>query len=88
MQCQVTFMTLSYFAVMLMFDTFKRNKVLKTDLPMCLLPSLECLNGRMDETFWFLLSERKGEKLNYVGCQVLRQTTRQYFCKANCNKFI
>ena len=28
----------------------------------------------MDETFSFLLSERKGEKFNYVGCQVLRQT--------------
>ena len=41
---------------------------------MCLLPALECLNGRMDETFSFLLSERKGEKFNYVGCQVLRQT--------------
>ena len=75
-------MTLSYFAVMLMF-TFggvfgamsrKTNKVLKTDLPVCLLPSLECLNGRNDETFWFLLSERNGEKFNYVGCQVLQQT--------------
>ena len=41
---------------------------------MCLLPALECLNGRMDETFSFLLSERKAEKFNYVGCQVLRQT--------------
>ena len=74
MHCQVTFMTLSYIAVMLMFDTFcvcvcyvkKRNKVLKTDFPMCLLPALECLNGRMDETFIFLLSERKGENCNYV----------------------
>ena len=41
---------------------------------MCLLPALECLNGRMDETLYFLLSERKGKKFNYVGCQVLRQT--------------
>ena len=41
---------------------------------MCLLPALECLKGRMDETFCFLLSERKGEKINYVRCQVLRQT--------------
>ena len=41
---------------------------------MCLLPALECLNGRMDETFCFLLSERKGEQLYYVGYQVLRQT--------------
>ena len=76
-------MTVSYFAVMLMFDTFflllfcavkKRNKFLKTDFPVCLLPALECLNGRMDETLCFLLSERKGKKINYVGCQVLRQT--------------
>ena len=61
-------MTLSYFDVMLMFSTFgvffwcyvkKRNKVLKTDIPMCLLPALERLNGRMDETFSFLLSEKK-----------------------------
>ena len=28
----------------------------------------------MAETFRFLLSERKGEKFNYVGCRVLRQT--------------
>ena len=41
---------------------------------MCLLPALECLNGRMDETFSFLLSERKGKNFNYVGCQVLWQT--------------
>ena len=41
---------------------------------MCLLPALEYLNGRMDETLCFLLSERKGKKFNYVGCQVLRQT--------------
>ncbi len=41
---------------------------------MCLLPALECLNGRMDETLCFLLSERKGNIFNYVGCQVLRQT--------------
>ena len=41
---------------------------------MCLLPALECLNGRIDETLWFLLSERKGKFFNYVGCQVLRQT--------------
>ena len=41
---------------------------------MCLLPALECLNGRMDETFCFLLSKRKREKFNYVRCQVLRQT--------------
>ena len=76
-------MTLSYFAVMLMFNTFcsffwcyvkKRNKFLKTYFPVCLLPALECLNGRMDETLCFLLSERKGIFLNYVGCQVLRQT--------------
>ena len=68
---------------MLMFDTFcsffvcyvkKRNKFLKTDFPVCLLPALECLNGRMDETLYFLLSERKGKFFNYVECQVLRQT--------------
>ena len=68
---------------MLMFDTFcsffvcyvkKRNKFLKTDFPVCLLPALECLNGRMDETQCFLLSERKGKRINYAGCQVLRQT--------------
>ena len=41
---------------------------------MCLLPALECLNGRMDETFCFLLSDRIGEQLYYVGYQVLRQT--------------
>ena len=41
---------------------------------MCLLPALECLNGRMDETLYFLLSERKGKFFNYVECQVLRQT--------------
>ena len=28
----------------------------------------------MDETLCFLLSERKGRTINYVGCQVLRQT--------------
>ena len=28
----------------------------------------------MDETLCFLLSERKGNIFNYVGCQVLRQT--------------
>ena len=77
-------MTLSYFAVMLMFDTFcscfgamsrkEKNKFLKTDFPVCLLPALECLNGRMDEILCFLLSERKGKTFNYVGCQVLRQT--------------
>ena len=70
---------------MLMFDTFcsfcvcvcyvkKRNKFLKTDFPVCLLPTPECLNGKMDETLCFLLSESKGIFLNYVGCQVLRQT--------------
>ena len=78
-------MTLSYFAVMLMFNTFcsffwcyvkKRNKFLKTDFPVYLLPALECLNGRMDETLCFLLSERKGNIFNYVGCQVLRQTVQ------------
>ena len=72
MHCQVTFMTLSYFAVMLMFDTFcsffwcyvkKRNKFLITDFPVCLLPALECLNGRMDETLCFLLPERQGKFL-------------------------
>ena len=52
----------------------KRNKFLKTDFPVRLLPALECLNGRMDETLCFLLSERKGNIFNYVGCQVLRQT--------------
>ena len=86
-------MTLSYFAVMLLFDTFfvflfcffvlffwvlcqekKRNKFLKTDFPVFLLPALECLNGRMDETLCLLLSERKGKMFNSVGCQVLRQT--------------
>ena len=41
---------------------------------MSLLPALECLNGRVDETFCFLLSKRKREKFNYVRCQVLRQT--------------
>ena len=41
---------------------------------MCLLPALECLNDRMDETLCFLLSESNGIFLNYVGCQVLRQT--------------
>ena len=73
-------MTLSYFAVMLMFDTFcsfffvcvcyvkNRNKVLKTDFPVYLLPALECLNGRMDETLRFLLSERKGKMFSYVRC--------------------
>ena len=44
---------------MLMFDTFcsffwsyvkKGNTFLKTDFPVRLLPALECLNGRMDET--------------------------------------
>ena len=30
----------------------KRNKVLKTDFPVCLLPALECLNGTMDETLY------------------------------------
>ena len=34
---------------------------------MCLLPALECLNGRTVETLCFLLSERKGKKYNYVG---------------------
>ena len=38
---------------------------------MCLLPALECLNGRMDETLCFLLLERKGKIFNYIG---LRQT--------------
>ena len=52
----------------------KRKKFLKTDFPVCLLPGLECLNGRMDETLCFLLSERKGTNVNYVGCQVLQQT--------------
>ena len=52
----------------------ERKKFLKTDFPVCLLPALECLNGRMDETLCFLLSERKGKIINYVGCQVLRQT--------------
>ena len=47
---------------------------------MCLLPALECLNGRMDETLCFLLSERKGKKFNYVGCQVLRQTVHVNIC--------
>ena len=28
----------------------------------------------MDETFRFLLSERKGEIFNYVSCHVLQQT--------------
>ena len=28
----------------------------------------------MDETLCFLLSEKKGKKNNYVGCQVLQQT--------------
>ena len=41
---------------------------------MCLLPALECLNGRIDETLCFLLLERKGKLFNYIGCQVLRQT--------------
>ena len=83
-------MTLSYFAVMLMFDFFssffvcwcyvkKRNKLLKTDFPVCLLPALECLNGRMDETLCFLLSERKGKTFNYVGCQILRQMYTSIF---------
>ena len=77
-------MTLSYFAVMLMFAPFcscfgamsrkEKNKFLKTDFPVCLLPALECLNGIMDEILCFLLSERKGKTFNYVGCQVLRQT--------------
>ena len=40
---------------------------------MSLLPAIEYLNGRMDETLCFLLSERKGKIINYVGCQVLRQ---------------
>ena len=39
-----------------------------------MLPALECLNGRMDETLCFLLSERKGEIFIYGGYQVLRQT--------------
>ena len=52
----------------------KRYKFLQTNLPVCLLPVLEYLNGRMDETLCFLLSERKGKTFNYVGCQVLRQT--------------
>ena len=61
-------MTLSYFAVMLMFDTFysffwcydkKRNKFLKIDFPVCLSPALECLNGRMDETFAFCCQKEK-----------------------------
>ena len=28
----------------------------------------------MDETLCFLLSERKSKNVNYVGCQILRQT--------------
>ena len=69
-----------------MFDTFcsffgcyvkKRNKFLKTDFPVCLLPALERLNGRMDETLCFLLSERTDFFFySYVGCQVLRQTVQ------------
>ena len=39
------------------------------------VPALECLNGRMDETLCFLLSERKVFFFfSYVGCQVLQQT--------------
>ena len=75
-------MTLSYFCCNADVRHFlyffgavkKRNKFLKTDFPVCLLPALKCLNGRMDETLCFLLSEKKGKKNNYVGCQVLRQT--------------
>ena len=80
-------MTLSYFAVMLMFDTFfvvfvfvfcamsrKETNSSKLTFQCFLLPALECLNARMDETLCFLLSERKGKMFNSVGCQVLRQT--------------
>ena len=46
----------------------KRNKFLKTDFPVFLLPELECLNGRMDETLCFLLSERKVKMFNVRYC--------------------
>ena len=84
-------MALSYFAVMLMFATSsfffffffwcyvkKRNKFLKTDF---LLPALECLNGRMDETLCFSLLEKKVKFL--IMSDV---STPQYFCKkSDCN---
>ena len=73
-------MTLSYFAVMLMFDTFcsflcamSRNETNSSKLTFQCVCYLH-LNGRMDETLCFLVSERKGKDFNYVGCQVLRQT--------------
>ena len=93
-------MTLSYFAVMLMFDTFCKNfvlcqekkQILQTDFPVRLLPALECLNGRMDETLCFLLSERKVLFFLFLLCRmsgIATNSTRQYFCKkSDCNKFI
>ena len=70
-------MTLSYFAVMLMFDTFfgamSRKETNSSKLTFQCVCYLH-LNGRMDETLCFLLSESKGKFFNYVGCQVLRQT--------------
>ena len=68
----------------------KRNKFLKTDFPVCLLPALECLNGRMDETLCFLLSERKGNFLKLCRMSgIATNNKRQYFCKkSDCNKFL
>ena len=60
-------MTLSYFAVMLMFDTFcsffgavSRKEINSSKLTFQCVCYLH-LNGRMDETLCVLLSERKGK---------------------------
>ena len=72
MHCQVTFMTLSYFAVMLMFDTFC--------IPQNWLSSVSVTCTRMSEwqNGWnfvlFAVRKKTYYFFNYVGCQVLRQT--------------
>ena len=58
-------MKLSYFGAMLMFEIFhvlggnakKRNSLENLPSNVFVLPVLECLVGRMDETLCLLLSE-------------------------------
>lgn len=40
----------------------RKETALKTDLPMCFLPVLECLVGRMDETV-FIVDRKKKLKI-------------------------
>lgn len=62
-------------SVMLMFDkkksfflnAKKRNTMLKNDLPMCLLPALECLNSEWQNgwNFLFIVVGRKNKNIGF-----------------------